>query len=128
MTQRSKRYILAAVAIIAVIVVVVTYYFFDPTHSTLAPKCPFKLATGLDCPACGNQRALHSALNGNIVDAFMFNPFLWLALPYILLIIYATLCDSRHAQRLQYDLLHRYTIYIYVALFVGWWIVRNTPL
>lgn len=55
-----------AVILLVVMVAVPLYFYFDPAHSYLAPKCIFRMLTGLDCPSCGNQRALHSLLNGDV--------------------------------------------------------------
>lgn len=47
----------------------VVYFFFDPAGSRLFPRCPFLSLTGLRCPGCGSQRALHSLLHGEIARA-----------------------------------------------------------
>ncbi|HVE92506.1 MAG TPA: DUF2752 domain-containing protein [Actinomycetota bacterium] len=49
-------------------------FVFDPARSALFPPCPFKLATGLDCPGCGTLRGLHEMLRGNPATAFGLNP------------------------------------------------------
>ena len=42
----------------------------DPNNpSTLMPKCPTKLLTGLDCPFCGGLRLVHDLLNGQWLAA-----------------------------------------------------------
>ena len=43
--------------------------------------CPFHYFTGLDCPACGGQRMVLALLHGDIIEAFLFNPFLFVAIP-----------------------------------------------
>lgn len=116
-----------AVILLVVMVVVPIYFYFDPAHSYLAPKCPFRMLTGLDCPSCGNQRALHSLLNGDVWLSIRYNPFFWIAGPYFILIIYSTLFRSNHAKRL-YNFLSSYqVIWTFVALYFIWWIVRNLP-
>jgi hypothetical protein len=52
------------------------------------PKCPFKWATGYQCPGCGSQRATHHLLNGRFSEAFRLNPLFMVALPYIALGIF----------------------------------------
>lgn len=42
--------------------------------------CPFRLATGHPCPACGSIRAWTAALHGRWVDAAASNPFALLLL------------------------------------------------
>jgi hypothetical protein len=36
--------------------------------------CPFKDATGIDCPGCGLQRSMLSLLKGDVVDSFLYHP------------------------------------------------------
>ena len=128
MQLKKKRWIVVIVSVIVIVVLLLLYAIYDPSTSYLAPKCPFKLLTGLDCPACGNQRAIHNLLNGNIVDAFLCNPFLWLSLPYVVLVLYATLGNSKFSNRVARYVIHRYALCIYIAAFILWWIIRNTPL
>lgn len=89
------------------------------------PRCPSKLITGLDCPACGVQRALHAALHGDIGAAWHFNPFLLIGLPYLLLATWGscrTLPGNRQAHRISH---HPLAAYGYIAIFFCWWIARN---
>src|SRR5690349_2777045 len=53
--------------------IIVLYGIFDPDHF-LFPKCPFHSLTGLLCPGCGSQRALHQILHGHIGASFKLNP------------------------------------------------------
>lgn len=52
--------------------VMALYFSFDPSHYPF-PKCPLLLLTGLYCPGCGSQRALHALLHGQVVRAAGFN-------------------------------------------------------
>jgi hypothetical protein len=52
---------------------------FDPATSRLFPPCPFRLATGLECPGCGALRACHHLLHGDAIAAFRLNPLLFVA-------------------------------------------------
>ena len=65
------------------IILIVIYGLFDPAK-TIFPKCIFKMITGLLCPGCGSQRAVHQILHGNFMQAFFFNPLLLPALAYAL--------------------------------------------
>ena len=57
------------------------YYFFDPgTHPGFL-ACPFRTLTGLLCPGCGSQRALHDLLHGDLAEAFSHNALMISALP-----------------------------------------------
>ena len=37
------------------------------------PRCPFLLLTGLYCPGCGSQRAVHALLHGQVARAAGLN-------------------------------------------------------
>ena len=65
----------------------VIYFVFDPLKSSFFPSCPFKSVTGLDCPGCGSQRAIHELLHLNFKKAFEYNALLVLSVPYLLLLI-----------------------------------------
>ena len=103
-------------------------FVFEPGRSGFFPLCPFRLFTGLTCPGCGTTRALHELMHGHFVAAFMLNPLLLLALPFV---IYAFLRYSAIAMRGSVPPRNALPApYIYAIFFVivGFWIFRNTPL
>lgn len=128
MEQQSRKTIIWAVAILFVVSIIIPLYFvFDPAHSYLAPKCMFHMLTGLDCPSCGNQRALHSLLHGNIWLAIRYNPFLWIAGPYIILVLITSILNTPRAQHIYEKLTCSKMLILYVVVYFVWWIVRNMP-
>ena len=48
------------------------YFALDPARYPF-PRCPFHLLTGLYCPGCGSQRALHALLHGRVGQAAGLN-------------------------------------------------------
>jgi hypothetical protein len=54
----------------------------DPNRGGF-PVCPLHAATGLNCPGCGTQRALHALLHGHVGVALHDNAFAILALPVL---------------------------------------------
>lgn len=98
----------------------ILYHFFDPSHSAMAPKCPFWLLTGYKCPGCGSQRALHAFLNGHFWEGIQYN---YLMLP---LLIYALLLLVLPRNSRLHDWLTSATACIVLAIVIGlWWVVRN---
>lgn len=98
----------------------------DPTKSTWMPKCPIWLTTGLYCPGCGSQRAVHALLTGHIMEAFHYNLYLLLAWPYLAALVIEKLCLTGTIQlRWRKVLEHKYTIYFYLATYCIWFVVRN---
>lgn len=61
------------------------YFAFDPTKVAIFPPCFFHQLTGLDCPGCGAQRALHQLLHGNLIAALRLNAMFVLSLPILAL-------------------------------------------
>ncbi|MFV8839271.1 DUF2752 domain-containing protein [Salinimicrobium soli] len=61
------------------------YWTFDPAGSGFFPPCPFHSLTGLLCPGCGSQRAVHHLLHLELMPAWNQNPLLVVSIPYILI-------------------------------------------
>jgi hypothetical protein len=86
----------------------------------LFPGCPFKLLTGLNCPACGGLRMTHDLLTGNIGAAVVDNVFLLVGLPLLLAWL---VVRWRRGQQLMPVAA---TVTVVVAAAV-WTVVRNWP-
>lgn len=124
MTSRRFPYRLALP--LAAIVALAVLYAVNPVEHALMPKCPFKLLTGLDCPGCGFQRAMHALLHGNIKEAIGYNLFLLFALPYLVaLLVERTLPRGNTRRRWQKALESKPMVIFYVVAYVVWFFVRN---
>jgi hypothetical protein len=77
------------------ILALVVYYFLDPGQNELFPRCPFYSCTGLKCPGCGSQRALHALLHFRIGQAFAENPLLVISIPYLLFSLFLFLIKRK---------------------------------
>ena len=105
-----------------------TYLFvFEPGKSGFFPGCPFRLLTGFTCPGCGTTRALHQILHGHFVAAFILNPLLLLAIPFLLfaLLRYSVIVMRGGIPRP--NALPAPAIYAIFVVIVSFWIFRNTP-
>jgi hypothetical protein len=60
---------------------ILIFFAFDPTKVAIFPPCLFHNLTGLDCPGCGAQRALHQLLHGNLLGAVRLNAMFVVSLP-----------------------------------------------
>ncbi|MBR1387269.1 MAG: DUF2752 domain-containing protein [Alloprevotella sp.] len=99
---------------------------FDPTANAWAPKCLLHAATGLQCPSCGFQRAAHALLHGRFVEAWNYNWFLFLVLPYVAaLVVGECLPGGPWRERIRAFTHHRYVLYAYLTLYFLWGILRN---
>ena len=103
-------------------------FVFEPGKSGFFPVCPFRLLTGFTCPGCGTTRALHQILHGHFAAAFMLNPLLLLAIPFLLfaLLRYSVIVMSGGVPRP--NALPAPAIYAIFFVIVSFWIFRNTPI
>ena len=134
-------FVLLAAAISAAVTV---YLRYDPETSSFFPKCPFHLLTGLECPGCGSQRAIHSLLNGKIGQALHYNLLVVIAIPYLGLLavleiirhilLHANVPDKTRSKwtalvsKTVSVLYHGRAPWIILSVVLLFWIVRNlTP-
>jgi hypothetical protein len=107
------------------------FYIYDPADSSnqhLFLTCLFHKTTGLYCPGCGGQRAVHQLLHGNIHQAAHYNLLLVLSLPLlvwsgVLYIRNAFAREKRQMLFLYYPLTTRFLL----AVILLFWILRNIP-
>lgn len=112
--------------IIVFIIGSILLFVFDPEKYLWMPKCPVYVLTGMKCPACGFQRAMHSMLHLRFAQAVKYNLFLVLAIPYAISLVIVTWLDPKNKlKRLRQLCYSRKTIFFYLFCFVTWWIVRN---
>ncbi len=101
------------------------YFRFNPSESNIFPKCPFYSLTGLYCPGCGSQRAVHHFLNGHVFDGIKHN-YLIMLLPSVLIYDWSIILINKYFNKNIKNILHNskttYAILITVLLF---WILRN---
>ena len=50
-------------------------YLYNPADVNLFPVCFFKYVTGLQCPGCGMQRAIHQLMHGHLKESFLLCPY-----------------------------------------------------
>lgn len=66
---------------------VVAFYAFTPEQLGKVYRCPIARWTGLQCPTCGTTRALWSLLHLRFAEAFAYNPFVFLLVPVMSVIL-----------------------------------------
>src|SRR4051794_4932062 len=65
------------------VMAVIILFRFNPAQYGFYPKCQFYALTGLHCPGCGAQRALHSLVHGHVLTALRYNSLLIISLPFL---------------------------------------------
>lgn len=122
---RPYRILIAAIIIVAAIAFIYIYATFDPsTQGSLFPRCTIKTLTGLDCPGCGSQRAIHALLHGHVLEALRFNALFVVELPLLALLALTSLFSDRF-HHLRRFLISRTFILSLLATIILFTIVRN---
>lgn len=87
--------------------------------------CPFRSATGLDCPGCGMTRATAALARADVVGAVDHNLFV---VPLVGVLAYVYVRWAGHRTRwwtLPSLRLPTSAVWITAALLVGFWLARN---
>ena len=119
-----RRSLIIILVIAALMVFGFIYYALDPSSSTMFPRCTFLSLTGYKCPGCGSQRAIHALLHGDVVAAFKFNALMMVSIPWLALCFFAESQRVRNP-RLYARLNSPLLIWIFLAMVLGWWLLRN---
>lgn len=104
----------------------ILYACYDPGSSVYFPKCPFYFLTGLKCPGCGSQRALHELLHLRIAGAIKYNALMVVSIPFLCLMGFAWL-RRRRFPGLYRAVTGRVAVWSVFGVITGWWILRNIP-
>lgn len=114
-----------AIGISLMAVALLMLYAGSPASENWPLKCPLYQFTGWQCPLCGSQRAIHEMMHGNIIDAWRYNPALWLALPYFGVWAAGVVMPSwEEYQIVRWARQDRVLVVVVVALLL-WGVVRN---
>lgn len=120
MTPRHTLIMWTIVGVVAMVV----YFFFDPATENFFPGCVFLKLTGLKCPGCGSQRAVHSLLHLDFAAAFRYNALLVVSLPVVFFLLVVEMLRTRRP-RLYRRVHSQMVIWTIVAIVLVWWVLRN---
>lgn len=70
---------LSLVYLVITLILAGTAYGLFRLHTVPILPCPFKEMTGYPCPTCGSTRLVLSLFGMNLVDAFLWNPGIFLS-------------------------------------------------
>ena len=119
--NRGSKFLIILIAVLALGTV---YLLFDPAETSWMPKCPVHTLTGLDCPGCGSQRALHALLHGDLNGVVNANAILLLFLPLIATLGLGEL-NRKRWPRFYNFIISTTFIYSILGALIGWTIFRN---
>ena len=109
-----------------VLVIVGLYWYVNPI-GLLFPKCPVFSFTGMCCPGCGSQRALHAFLNGNLATAFRQNMLATICYIALLAEILMMLAESRRWRPTIWLNQTRYAALMVLIAVLAFTVFRNIP-
>jgi hypothetical protein len=114
-----------AVLFASVVATFVWFYAFDPARTDAFLPCPFFMVTGMSCPGCGTQRAVHLFLHGEFFAALRSNPLALLLVPVVGYLFFAHFADDAFGRSLP-ELRMRYSVvWLSAAIIAAYWIARN---
>lgn len=123
---RGVRRLLATTALGAAVLLYA--WWADPGRTVGYLPCTFHWLTGLHCPGCGGQRALHALLHGKLVEAVQLNALaVLIVLPAGVgtYLRYAHTCLGQAPTGGTLRLKRWVTAFLVLALIYG--VVRNLP-
>ncbi|HZJ26582.1 MAG TPA: DUF2752 domain-containing protein [Acidimicrobiia bacterium] len=95
----------------------------DPTDGPTI--CPFKAATGLDCPGCGGTRAAHALFRGDLLAAASYNVLALVAIPFILWGTFAWLTRAFGGRTIRTYAPSLPVTLVALGVLLSFWVVRN---
>jgi hypothetical protein len=109
------------------VAIAIIYRAFNPDLTAIFPQCPFRLLTGLECPGCGSQRAVHYLLNFNLLAAFRENALLVISIPYLITGFIIDNLKSTKPEILKFRnrLYGKNAIWMVLFTIIAFWIFRN---
>lgn len=126
LTSICMKKIVAILVIVMIIIFSVVTFFINPLSNPIAPKCPVLLITGLKCPGCGTQQAIHQLLHGNFFEAFKCNHLIFFLVPLILLLTYFEYFNGKSFFPNLYRFINnRFSILILFSSILLYTIIRN---
>lgn len=120
----TRNQVLSICGGVAVLALAAVYYFYDPSQSTMAPRCMLNAMTGFLCPGCGSQRMLHALLHGDFIAAWHYNAFVICIFPLLGAMLFAAAFRPRFPRL--YAFLNSVPMIVGIsAAIVIWTIARN---
>ena len=87
--------------------------------------CIFHVITGLDCPGCGNTRAVLSLIQLNFSEMLKYNLLFPLEAGYLLWVYFWAARKCLKTGRFSYESPLPILDRIFLILLVLWWVLRN---
>lgn len=114
--MKNKQYIFLIIVVILMAILLI--------HGKIAIACVFYEITGLYCPGCGITRSILSLIDGDIYQAFRYNPIIFIDIPLIMItsIIDFIYKDNKKVKKVTNAI---YIMLLIITLVFG--VLRNIP-
>ena len=123
--MKKERILKVIFFLIIGILIIIGYYFINKYLHLYIP-CMINKITHLYCPGCGTTRMLFALLKGHIYEAFMYNQFVFILLPFILLyILYKIYCYIEDKKAIILKKIPNWCYIILLIVTISWGIIRN---
>lgn len=124
----TNKYVLSALLVLSILGGFLLLYTYNPAYNEYFLQCPFHYITGLYCPGCGSQRALHQLIHFNFIGAFRYNPLLIIALPFVFYSLSLTLHNIFFKTAYRFKLFYKnWFVFGFFGLVLIFWLLRNLP-
>lgn len=119
----NRKRLLKVSAFVAGLII---YYFFTRfTH--LGIPCVFRLVTHLKCPGCGITHLFLALGQGDIQGAFLSNPVVFCALPFLSVEFFRMLKSYLYEKELHTTRLENIIWYLLAGILLIFGVIRNIP-
>jgi len=117
MTKTRKKIFIG----IGVMLLLSLYFIYNPSNYDLFPTCPFHATTGLHCPGCGSQRAIHDLAHLRVLDALGHNALMVITLSG------GSILFLFRREKFNQIIYHPKAPYIIFGIIGLYWVLRNLP-
>lgn len=100
--------------------------FWNPEKVNLLP-CYFHKITGFSCPTCGLTRSFHAVSHLHFQEAFqlhLMGPVIYFALVFLVLKFSFEIVTRKEIQIKIAPLLSKITLFVFLSLWLGFWLIR----
>lgn len=124
-----RKYFVIPISVLFPLLILCLYFFYNEANSGWSMQCTFYQFTGLHCPGCGGQRALHHLLHGEFLKAFRSNILFVIFTPffvylYVVLVEVYGLNKQKHLDNFWFS---GNFGWIVLLITLSFFILRNIP-
>jgi len=128
--SKTFRYVIFILALLMPLLLVYFYYaYYDAGFDSEGRQCTILYLTGLQCPGCGGQRALHYLLHGEILTAICYNILFVVGFPFLLYLYYVLLqmYVLKNEKYLKRTIISTRFVIVFLVVLLLFFILRNIP-